>query len=404
SGSKLEVKNSNFTDSFAAIDGGDIYLEDNVQLNISNCNITGSMALGGHGGVIATNNNNIVHITNSSVYRSKAKEGGVISTDSGNVIELSNSSFVKNKALNGNGGVISSNGTTTVTIHNSTLNNNRANGNGGVISGATIVLENAVLTNNSAFNGGAIYGDTNGLVNVSNSHFTGNNVSGIGSSIYASGALNVTDSTFASENVTGNATIFIKSNKKNIALANNNMTGDLLDIYNDGGLFVTPTDLVFGNATVDVFEKANLTALLTDDNGNIIGSSTPVNGEVNGTNVTFVFNDTTKLFDGSYTPETKGNYTISGNYTLANDCNVTDGILTVNTLPIKIDSVIDGAVYGNFSGNVTVMPVTVMPVNATGNITIKVNGTKYNPIELSNNTGDWLIVNLTMIPGVYNVT
>ncbi|MCF0226367.1 MAG: hypothetical protein HUK28_03505, partial [Methanobrevibacter sp.] len=73
-----------------------------------------------------------------------------------------------------------------------------------------------------------------------------------------------------------------------------------------------------------------LTAVLTDDNGNIIGSDFDVVGSVNGKSMKFVFNSENKVFETVYTPITLEKLLITGNYTQATNITFIDGFLTVN--------------------------------------------------------------------------
>ena len=256
---------------------------------------------------------------------------------------------------------------------------------------------NSIFTHTSAVRyGGAIY--VGGSVDVINSSFNDNSAKSMGASIYSKSTLNVENSTFNSPNVNGTSIIYQLSNN-DISLINNTIQSNLLAIYTTNGKFVSPTILTFDNVTVDIGENSTLTATLTDDKGNIIGTDANIESKVGETNVNLAFNETTKKYNAIYNETSvRGQYTITGNYIGATSCNVNNGTLTVEGLHLdefKVD--INSKVYGNFSGN-----ITVLSDNATGNVSIKVNGTKYGQVALVNGVANWLLTNVT--PGNYIIS
>ena len=312
-----------------------------------------------------------------------------------------------------------------VTVINSTFKNNHGNVGGaiGLEDGSVIVINSTFIENTAEYNGGAIYGSRNCYVynskfidntammvgsimavnlTVSNSNFTNNSAPYMYPEIYCNN-LNLSNSRFVDMNATGKEIVYVT--KGNVTLNNNTITTNGIPIFNSNreskfAVFTSPIYLKFENVKALIGENATLTAVLTDDNGNIIGSNANITGKVNNTDVIFVFNNETKKFTANYPQtQTEGQYTITGNYTNATNCIVTDGILKVsNRGPVdefKVD--IASKVYGNFSGN-----ITILPADATGNVTIKVNGTTYAQVEVVNGKADWLLTNLT--PGNYNVT
>ncbi|MCF0168375.1 MAG: Ig-like domain repeat protein, partial [Bacteroidales bacterium] len=376
--------------------GGAIY--NYADLFVEDCQFSNITAL--QGGAIFTGPYSSLNVTNSIFNNISVTEfgGGVLYDDlsSGSVI---NCTFINIRSNEHGGAVLGDSDSNFKVINSTFINNTAAHYGGAIVANYRCAAEviNSTFINNIAPAGGAI--GTTGIFTVINSNFTNNIATAMGSSIYTWDVLNVKDCNFNSVNTIGVAEIYVDSNTNaNINLTNNNMSVSLLPVYNKGGKIISPTNLTFQNVTVDVDKAATLTAVLTDDNGNIIGSDTNVAGKVNDTDVNLVFDGNTKKFTAIYNPQAKGNYTISGNYARASNINVTNATLTVNTIPInefKID--INSKIYCNFSGI-----ITILPTNATGNVTIKVNGTKYGQLELENGSANWLFANLT--PGVYNVT
>ena len=98
-------------------------------------------------------------------------------------------------------------------------------------------------------------------------------------------------------------------------------------------------DLIFNNVTCAVGTNTTLNALLSDDKGNSIGSNTLVEGKVGYTDVTFVFDELTKMFTVKYSQtQTVGLYLITGSYDLAAKCKVIAGLLNVQSIPNFNDS------------------------------------------------------------------
>ena len=292
--------------------------------------------------------------------------GGAIYND-GNVTVIG-STFDHTKSTY-SGGAIYNRGS--VTISNSTFDHIIAIYAGGAIySRSDVIVSNSTFNHTSGQYGGAIC--SIGSVIISNSTFNENSAKENGASIYTKGSLNVKDSTFNSTNVEGNAVIYIQSSNMDVNLTNNTIESNLLAIYNNGGNFVSPISLKFANVVVDVGDNATLTALLTDDKGNIIGSKTNVTGKVNGNDIIFVFNETARNFTGKYNKtDVKGEYIINGSYSKASDLNVIYGTLFVGTLTnVNITFNKNEVIIG---GIVKVTGTTVN-INSGSNITIYVNG------------------------------
>ena len=327
--------------------------------------------------------------------------GGAIYSYGGSVI-VSNSSFTNTTAEYSGGAIYIYSGTVIVT--NSSFTNTTAEYNGGAIftGSCSATVTNSTFTNTTAArnNGGAI-SISYGRVSVINSSFKNNSANGNGASIYSTGTLNIKDSTFNSSNTNGTSIIYIQYSyvDLNVNLTNNTIESNLIDIYNYKGNIISPTYLTFDNVTAIEGKNATLTATLKDDNGNIIGSNTPVTGNVNGTNVNFVFDDTTGKFTGVYNETTaEGEYIVTGTYSKATNINVINGTLTVKGIAeIYAPSIVK--YYKN--GTQFIVKVTDSGAPVVGShVEITLNGVAYNRTTDIDGVAK---LNINLAPGEYDV-
>ncbi|MCF0225902.1 MAG: hypothetical protein HUK28_01010, partial [Methanobrevibacter sp.] len=346
-------------------DGGAIYSEG--VLNVENCLFKNTISKY-NGGAIYGYGSKVTAI-NSTFINTKSTFGGAIYTFI--KVDVTNSTFIN--TTSSFGGAIY-NWRNKCTVTNSTFNNTT-----------------------SSIAGGAIYSE--GGVIVKDSNFNDNSANINGASIYTTGVLDVKDSTFNSPNANGMAIIYITSTNAEAIITNNTITSNLLAIYNDGSIIVSPTSLKFDNNVVEIGENATLTAILTDDNGNIIGSQTNVEGEVNGTNLTFVFDKKTNKFTTVYNQTTvKGKYNIAGNYSKATNCDVINGTLYVGQIAeITAPSIVK--YYKNGTQFIVKVTENDSPV-AGAKIAITISGITYN--RTSNENGEAKL-NINLAPGEYPV-
>ncbi|WP_409199626.1 hypothetical protein [Methanobrevibacter sp. DSM 116169] len=160
---------------------------------------------------------------------------------------------------------------------------------------------------------------------------------------------------------------------------------------------------ILDNSTIyaKIGDIINLTAYLTDDNGNIIVFS---DNEMNFNNFTFTidgnnFSTNKTSIEGVYYYEYNvtdlGIFVVSGDNEYCNNLTVYNGVLDVGNPNFSV--IIDSPVCSDENSTV----VIELDVNATGNVTVVVNGTTY----LVNMSGGIGVVNLpNLAPGSYNVT
>ena len=298
----LIVENCQFKDTTAKASGGAIYTLNEVSVIVRGSNFT-NITSGFDGGAVYIDEGSLSVMGSNFTNITSEGDGGAVYMFDG-IVVVTDSNFKDTKAQSGGGGAIST-------------------------FGGSINVIGSNFNNTTSDNGGAIY-TFEDVVTVIDSKFEDTKAQSGGGAISTfGGSVTVVGSTFNSTNANGTAVIYIKSN--NVNLTNNTIESNLLAIYNDGSKFVSPISLTFSNVTVEEGEKAILTAVLTDDKGNIIGSKNNVAAKVNSTPVDLVFNETNNKFTAVYNETTvKGTYTVTGTSSKAINCAVNNGTLTVN--------------------------------------------------------------------------
>ncbi|WP_409201029.1 hypothetical protein [Methanobrevibacter sp. DSM 116169] len=325
--------------------GYTIYGTDNRIFNITsnadtvtfkNLALVGSNVPNKYGGAIYNSGTNVkfeyVNFTNN-----KALLGGAIYTE--NIIIVENCNFKGNEA--NNGGALYLMGSSNTRIMNSLFENNIADENGGaiyVMDGVRLLMENSNFTNNNAnVFGGAIY--SSNYLNVLSNIIAENNNATLGSFIFLSNKEDTGRSTTLSRStISGSNEILIyNGNQNTLELSRNTMNSNINEKIFNNGTLTGQTNLKFLNGeTLNCYigDIVNLTAILTDDMGNIIV----------GQNVTFNFGghviETDNFIDGIYTIEFKtnerGTFAITGSYDGGNPT-ITQGILIVYEVILEVN-------------------------------------------------------------------
>lgn len=276
----------------------------------------------------------IVYLYNLTIRNCKNTNGGAI-LNYGN-LSITNCNFENNYATS-NGGAIYSDYGANLNIVDSVFNNNYAASYGGVIFGYIIKLNNCNFTNNIA-DSNIIY-SSNANSFVYNCYFINNTINSTSSWIYGTLYMyggSIVNNTFincSAPNSDSTPTLYIGGT---IYLKNNT----IIDCFNKNNINFIKSDsanfnsnLTFlGNSTVNINKPSNirLTALLTDDMGNVINGGTVyfiINGILNKSNstnasgmATYTF---TQLFDD-------GLYVVSGYVGSENVTSVRTGIINVS--------------------------------------------------------------------------
>ena len=154
-----------------------------------------------------------------------------------------------------------------ITLNRLTVANGFNDKNGGAIYNiGTLNINNCAFLNNvldHGDNGGAIYNSGSGVLNVTNSTFSGNRlvVSPGGSAIYSGGTLNVTNSTFSGNDGTTIQT-FGTATLKNTIVTNSTGGNNCSGTIGDGG-----GNLVWGDETCPGISADPLLGALGDNGG-----------------------------------------------------------------------------------------------------------------------------------------
>ena len=204
-GTDISLNNVVFDNNTADLDGGAVYLRDGT-LTATNATFTSNSADDGNGGAIFSGT--VANISGSQFNLNQAAEnGGAIATTGS--LTSDNNNFQTNNA--DNGGAISMEGGPLAFANSGddTFTSNVATRDGGAIyeSNSNLNIQRGVFQSNTsgdsnngfAGDGGAIYSDGSAIINQSllsaNSAVEGDGVPGEGGSIFNNGTLNLFDST-----------------------------------------------------------------------------------------------------------------------------------------------------------------------------------------------------------------
>ena len=332
SNSKLTVNNSvfdsnnlgdrsSFGDNYR--EAGVIFATKGSELTIFNSNFTNNIKNYNYGelicgGAIASLSNKVL-IDNCRFINNIARLGGaiILKTNKDAVVVINNSKFTNNTAYQG--GAIFVQNISSLTINNTLFDTNYVKFN---------------ETSDENVNGAAIY--TINSINITKSNFTNNRVDYTGAAVYIDSNSN-SEITFCefSDNLGNNKVNAITIHKGTLSLANNTIYSGLAEIIvqNDAIIVSKIKIVVMENKTYNSsFKTVKLNAIITDDYNNrildekfffVIGEDT----------VVAIYNQTSKLYEGLYTPTKSGEHNISMSYNVTNNLNVsTAKIIFVRSL------------------------------------------------------------------------
>ena len=251
---KIRVSKSSFAAN-NAYSGGAIQLEGDIEFNIEDSTFTdnnkavgiGSPGYAASGGAIFVKYTLEGSIDNITVDGSYSSQGGAIDVQTYSPITIKNSAFKNNVAESRGGAIFLYDGH--LNVDNCTFVNNNANDAGAIWAFDNIDISGCEFTDNTATeNGGAIFFTKYCTESsVTDSKFTGNTVGGEGNAIFG-------------------------INGSKISLSNNSLAGSQADIVSEGEI-ISQINVITYNAAVHYGEKVNLTATITDDNGNLIDAA-----------------------------------------------------------------------------------------------------------------------------------
>ena len=180
----ISVESSTFDNNTASHAGGAVFVEQSTTLFINSSNFTTNTVgldpffhtnTDFKGGIIYVTSGS-VKLLNSKFLDNRANVGGVLCAERGSMILLSNCTCSYNYVLEKGGVIHISDNESEILAVGSIFNNNQADQVGGVISavgGVTIYIEHCTVRNNTAENGGVLYGLSNNIT-ISHSSFYDN--------------------------------------------------------------------------------------------------------------------------------------------------------------------------------------------------------------------------------------
>lgn len=147
----------------------------------------------------------------------------------------------------GGGAAIFNNSSGTINISNSNLSGNFSSGGGAIYSnGGTVNISNSNLSGNTASFGGAIFG-INTILNIDNSILSGNTASVGGAIVAQGGALNISNSTLSGNyGQSGGGAIYAIAP---ISISNSTLSGNSTDAYG-GAIYQNGSTLDITNSTL----------------------------------------------------------------------------------------------------------------------------------------------------------
>ena len=384
-------------------EGGSIR-NNNGNLTINNCNFTNNTAdwltvvnllpshEGGYGGAIY-NRGGTVTINNSNfnnnvaVFHSAGK-GGAIYNLEGTII-VTGSNFTNNQGPADGGAIFNWYGTATIKDcqfnNNSVEHDNPQSSCGGAICNdpnSIMTIENCNFTNNYGYvrnagsqasggaiynydrmtivgcvfsgnyiqdnyakgDGGAIYNDKSGNLNIADSIFIDNHANGNGGAISNINTMVISDSNFTGNYANTGDAIY---NNKKMELSNNNVTGSKVGIYSTSeSTIVSPiyADILDNQSLITFNPTVEIYGVLRDDAGNLI-QYTKFKFSVDGQEVPYSsFDQTNGIYKGEYTFKNPGTYVISTNL---NAAGIATGQITFNNPLSLLQELIDNAGAGD---------------------------------------------------------
>ena len=308
-----------------------------------------------YGGAIYIKKGNVTVNGSSFINNSATKGfGGAIFVNTGIVTVINGSSFINNTA-NFDGGTICIGGTGDVIVNGSYFTDNYAYTGGAICingTGDVTVINGSSFINNTAESGfgGAIYTE-NGSVAVTNgSSFINNTVeSGDGGAIYVNGNVNVIDSSFINNSVTGmynygGAICIGDSGNVNVtssSFINNSAvygTGGVIRIISSGNITIKGSSFINNSASDEGVISINGDGYVTIDGSSFINNTADDvgvisifgDGYLTVNNSSFVNNSASYSYGGAISIVT-GNVTVNGSNFINNTAKGVGGAILINT-------------------------------------------------------------------------
>ena len=443
----MTIKNANYLDGGAIYNKGNLTIKDALLTNnnatryggaiynylgniiINDATLTNNTA--SNGGAIY-NANGTINIIESTLQNNSANIGGAI-YNSYNTVKIAKSSIENNHANNIGGAIYTTYNATLTVTKNVTLTNNTAENKGGAIyndMSGTVNIDAAILANNSANLGGAIFA-LSGSLTINNSELNNNNATSDGGAIYNDRILNITNTTFENNYAKENGGAIFNNRSANLTITDSRLnynqahSGGAITNCNSGMLKLTNSNLTHNNASFEagaIYNNNTCNLAMSDtlleyntadwDGGAIYNNGTvnitkstlkynnasyggAIDNCCNMTIIDAVFNNNTAEGDAGAI-ENQGNLTINDTVFKYNNAKIYGGAvsnyanLNVNNLTFEYNNATDaGAIYNYDMMNISNSQLRYNNAsnkggairNKNGNLTITKSNLDYNTCE-----------------------
>jgi hypothetical protein len=256
----------------AAGSGGGIRDQGNVNLTLTNMNITNNVATADGGGISMENPTVstfwTLTINNSKITNNRAGDaGGGVETDGSGTTLINTGTFITgNTCVNQGGGiwldaitVMDTFQGSSLTVNGATISGNQALSAGGLGGGignagnGQVTISNSTVASNFAGMNGGGFGDENaqGQLNVTNSSFLNNTTAGIGGGITSGGPVTILNSTIANNFAGATGGGFGDQNAQDSLTVNNSTFLNNTAAGSGGGIAAAGTTTTITNAEID---------------------------------------------------------------------------------------------------------------------------------------------------------
>jgi len=185
-GTLIMGEGSGITNCVTASDGGGVYLGDDGYFEMNGGSIIGNTASGDGGGVFVSDMAEFI-LSKGTISENTAVNGGGVSIVDDGFFAMSGGLISNNQADDNGGGINSLSSYRAIEITGGHITENDAE-NGGGIAAATGVMSNAVLSGNTAVDGGGAYRSSSGGLTFTNCEISGNTAAGSGGGVYTNGS------------------------------------------------------------------------------------------------------------------------------------------------------------------------------------------------------------------------
>lgn len=198
-GSAMNITDTTISLNSAGSNGGAVFVENQVQLNLTNVNGSGNTVAtstsqnvnSGNGGFLFLSSEITVLVSSCNIVGNAAGRGGAVSMNISNFLTIRYSEINFNRALTAHGGALYGNSLNNINVENSQISNNvvvgdvittdsTSAGGGGIflVFQNLITMRNCIVANNEASigGGGALFSFKSNAINLDNIHFYKNSM------------------------------------------------------------------------------------------------------------------------------------------------------------------------------------------------------------------------------------